>query len=79
MTMATTIQLEEKVKNKLEEMKIQPRETYNKVIERLINICTEDEEELSPQAIKGIELALEDIKKGRVYSTKEVKKRLGIK
>ena len=76
--MVTTIQLEERIKNKLEEMKIHPRETYSKVIERLVNLSME-EEELSPQTIKNIEQALEDIKKGRVYSTKEVKKKLGIK
>jgi len=76
--MVTTIQLEEKVKSKLEEMKMHSRETYNKVIERLIKSSME-EEELSPQTIKNIELALEDVKKGRVHSTKEMKKKLGIK
>jgi len=76
--MVTTIQLDEKIRNKLEEMKVHPRETYNRVIERLIKISME-EEELSPQTIKNIELALEDVKKGRVYSTEEVKKKLGIK
>ncbi len=75
--MVTTIQIEERIKHKLEEMKVYPRETYNKVIERLIKVGVE-ETELSPQAIKNIELALEDIKKGRVYSTKEVKRRLKI-
>lgn len=34
---------------------------------------------LNPQAIKSIGSALEDIKKGKVYSTKEVKKKLGLK
>jgi len=76
--MATTIQLDEEIKSKLEEMKIHPRETYNKVIERLIK-SSEEEEELSPQTIKNIESALEDVKRGRVYSTKEVKKKLGMK
>lgn len=78
MTMVTTIQLEERVKNKLEEMKLYPRETYSSIIERLIQLYAE-EEELSPQTIKNIERALEDVKKGRVHSTKEVKKRLRIK
>jgi len=76
--MITTIQLEEKVKEKLDMMKIHPRETYSKVIERLV----EDdviEDELSPEAIKRIEKSLDDIKKGRTYSMKEVKKRLGIR
>jgi len=76
--MVTTIQLEEKIRDRLESMKIHPRETYNKVIERLIK-NSEEEEELSPQTIKNIEMALEDVKSGRVYSTKEVRKRLGTK
>ena len=75
--MVTTIQLEERIKDKLEEIKIHPRETYSRVIERLIRNDMEDE--LSPQSIRNIEVALEDIKKGRLHSTKEVKKRLGIK
>jgi predicted transcriptional regulator len=76
--MVTTIQLEERIKNRLEEIKIDPRETYNKVIERLIQLSKE-EEELNPKTIRNIEQALEDVKRGRVYSTHEVKKKLGIK
>ena len=78
MTMVTTIQLHEKIKHKLEGLKIHPRETYNEVIERLIRRGVE-EEELSPQAMRNIEAALEDVKKGRLYSTNEVKKKLGIR
>jgi predicted transcriptional regulator len=76
--MATTIQLEEKTKEKLERMKIFPRETYNEVIIRLV-LTSQEETELSEQTIKNIERALEDVKKGRLYSTKEVRKELGIK
>lgn len=76
--MATTIQLEERIKNRLEKMKIHPREPYSKVIERLMQVSVE-EEELSPKTLKNIEKALEDVKRGRVYSTKDVKKKLGIK
>lgn len=72
--MATTIQLEERIKTKLDKMKLHPRETYNKVIERLLHNTAE--EELSPQTIRGIESALNDIKNNRLYSTAEVKKRL---
>ena len=75
--MVTTIQLEERVKHKLEELKIHPREPYNQVIERLIEISKE--EELSLQTIKNIKQALEDIKHGRVYSTSRVRKKLGIR
>jgi len=76
--MVTTIQLEQKTKKELERMKIFPRETYNEVIIRLV-LTSREETELSEQTIKNIEKALEDVKKGRLYSTKEAKKELGIK
>jgi len=76
--MVTTIQLEEKTKEKLERMKLFPRETYNEVIIRLV-LTSQEETELGEQTIKNIEKALEDVKKGRLYSTKEVRKELGIK
>ena len=78
MAMATTIQIEERIKCKLVELKIHPREPYSRVIERLIKYSGE-EGELSPETIKNIERALGDVKKGRTYSTEEVKKKLGIK
>ena len=62
----------------MEEIKIHPRETYSKVIERLIKHSSE-EGELSPETIKNIERALSDVKKGKVCSTIEAKKKLGIK
>ncbi len=70
--MVTTIQLEERIKNKLNELKLHPHKPYNKVIERLIHNASEDE--LSPQTIKEIESALKDIKNKKLYSTAEVKK-----
>ena len=76
--MVTTIQLEEKTKERLERMKLFPRETYNEVIIRLV-LTSREETELSEQTIKNIEKALEDVKKGKLYSTKEVRKELGIK
>ncbi|MEW6222351.1 MAG: hypothetical protein AB1476_03400 [Candidatus Hadarchaeota archaeon] len=76
--MATTIQVEERVRAKLEEIKMHPREPYSRVIERLITYCGE-EGELSPETIKNIETALEDVKKGRTYSTKDAKRKLGIR
>lgn len=78
--MVTTIQLEEKIKQRLDELKNHPRETYNEVLKRLVKIATEESEgELSPQTIKNIQKSLEDIKAGRVSSHKEVKRRLGLK
>ena len=78
--MVTTIQLEEKIKQQLDELKNHPRETYNEVLKRLVKIATEEAEgELSPQTIKNIQKSLEDVKAGRVSSHKEVKKRLALK
>ena len=78
--MVTTIQLEEKIKQRLDELKNHPRETYNEVLKRLVKIATEGSEgELSPQTIKNIQKSLEDIKAGRVSSHEEVKRRLRLK
>lgn len=76
--MATTIQLDKKVRDKLKELKLHPGESYNKVVERLISIKT-DEGELSEETIKDIERSLEDIKAGKTLSMKQVKQRLKIK
>jgi predicted transcriptional regulator len=76
--MGTTIQLDKKVRDKLKELKLHPNESYNKVVERLISIKT-DEGELSEETIRAIEQSLEDIKAGRTLSMNEVKQRLKIK
>lgn len=77
----TTIQVSNKVKRELEGFKDYPRETYAEVIKKLIEIAKEDEEskmELSEETLKGLKEAEEDIKKGRVYTTAQVKKELGL-
>lgn len=73
--MKTTIQVDRKVKDRLESMKAHPKESYNEIIKRLISISY-DEQELSEQTVRNIEEALEDIKRGRMYTTKQVKERL---
>ncbi len=69
----TTIQVSKKIKEALEKMKVSTRDSYNDVIEQLI----EDAQELSDQAIKDLEEALEDQKNGRILSHEEVGKRMG--
>jgi hypothetical protein len=76
--MGTTIQLDKSVRDRLKELKLYPGESYNKVVERLISIKT-DEGELSEATIREIEQSLEDIKAGRTLSMKDVKQRLEIK
>lgn len=74
----TTIQIRKVLKMKLEELKVYPNETMDQLIERLADSKT-DYEPLSREEIKGIEEGLADIKAGRVYTTKQMKKELGIK
>lgn len=78
MATTTTIQVDEETKKMLERMKMFPRETYNQVIERLARKEAE-EETLSPETVRNIEESLKDIKAGRVYTTEEVRKKLGLK
>lgn len=68
--MPTTIQISDNVKQKLDKMKIFERETYNGVIENMI----EDNLELNDKTKKEIEEA----RKGRTFSHEEVRKMLGL-
>lgn len=77
--MPTSIQIEKEVKERLDKFKNHPRETYNEVLARMIRIMSEEDAELSPKTIKNIEKSLAEIKAGKVYSHKDVKKRLGLK
>lgn len=68
--MATTIQISDNVRNILERMKMMERETYNDVIERMI----EDDRKLSKETLLAIEQARKDPK---IISSEEARKRLG--
>ena len=75
--MKTTIQVSRKVKELLDELKLHPKEPYDSVIRRLVEARI-DWEPLSEEDIKRIEEALEDVRAGRVYTTEEVRRELGI-
>lgn len=77
MAATTTICLEPKVKEMLNGLKTHKEESYNSVIERIVNMAY-DSEPLTNSEIKGIEESLKDIKAGRYYSEDEAKKMLGI-
>ncbi len=74
----TTIQIRKELKKKLEELKVYPNETMDQLIERLADNKI-DHEPLSDDDIKDIEEGLADIKAGRIYTTKQLKKKLGLK
>ena len=89
--MVTTIQIDEKLKSKLDALKIHYRETYNDLIQRLIENCSPQEMERESliatievlsdvTTMKNIKEALERIENGD-YGTpiNEVRKELGIK
>ncbi|MFA4960668.1 MAG: hypothetical protein WC548_03305 [Candidatus Pacearchaeota archaeon] len=72
--MATTIQISDKIKMILDRKKMIERETYNDVIERML----EDEVEVNEQTKKEIEEAMKRVKSGKFLTQEEVEKKLGI-
>jgi len=68
--MSTTIQISDNIRQTLEKMKLFQRESYNEVIERMV----EDNLELNEKTKKEIEEA----KRGKSISHAEVKKRFGL-
>ena len=73
--MATTIQVSDKIKHTLDKMKLFDRETYNEIIERMI----EDEMEVNEQTKKDIEEARKRIKEGKFFTQKQVEEELGLR
>lgn len=74
----TTIQIDLKVRKKLDGLKVYSGEPLNSVIERLANMAF-DEEPLSDKDIEDIKIALDEARKGNTYSTKELRKKIGLK
>jgi predicted transcriptional regulator len=74
----STIKISKKIKDDLRKQMNHPRETYEEVIARLLKITQEDDM-LSKVVIKNIEEGVADIKAGRVYTSEQVKKKLGLK
>jgi len=85
--MVTTIQIDEKLKARLDDMKVHHRETYNELIFRLVNGCSPKEadreslietiEVLSdPEMMAGIARGLRDFKERRFKSFEQIKKEM---
>ncbi len=68
----TTIQLSKEMKKTLEGMKLHPRESYEEVIDRLL----EDLRELNEQTKREIEQAIREIKAGRYRTHDQLKAEL---
>ena len=69
----TTIQINEEIRNRLTELKMSSRDTYNDVLERIL----EDFEELSEETKLSIEESRKQIKEGKFKTHEEVKAQLG--
>lgn len=85
--MVTTIQIDNELKERLNCLKIHPRESYNDLISRLVDSYSpevasresliETLEILSdPEIMRGIARGLEDIKVGRVKTLDQISKEL---
>ena len=74
---SSCLRVDPETKARLDDLKVHPKESYNDVIDRLVDSFIDDEP-LSDEEIQGIEEALEDLKKGRHYTHTQVKKELGI-
>lgn len=72
----TTVQLRKETKEKLNALKIHPRETYDELIDRLADAAY-DEEPLSPDEIEDIRESEGDIGSGRVRNLRDILKDLG--
>jgi predicted transcriptional regulator len=70
---ATTIQLSKELKRTLGGMKLHPRESYEEVLERLL----EDLRELNAETKKEIEQAIREIKAGKYRTHDQLKAELG--
>jgi len=73
--METTIKISREVKDMLDKMKIHSRETYNDIIELMV----EDNLELNAKTKKEIEEARKSIAKGEFHSQEDVERMFGLR
>lgn len=72
----TTVQLRPETKDKLDNLKLHPRETYDDLINRLADAAYDDET-LSDEEIEDIRASEKDIQAGRIRSLRDIMKDLG--
>ena len=72
--MTTTIQIKDSTKLALNKMKVFKNESYDDVLEKLI----EDVQELNDETKKEIEFALKEIEKGNYITHENLAKEMGL-
>ncbi len=72
----TTIQINFETLERLKSLKHSERQSYDELLNNLINNC--EEESLSEEEIEDIKIALENVKRGKVKPIEQVARELGI-
>lgn len=72
----TTIQINFETLERLKALKNFERQSYDEIVNRLIDNC--EEESLSEEEIEDIKIALENVKRGKVKPIEQVARELGI-
>jgi len=78
MAACVNVRIEPATKALLDDLKVHSRETYADVIARLARQAMDDEP-LTPEEEADIAESLEDIRAGRVLSTGQLKRELGLR
>ena len=76
MAEVTTVRMRTDTKALLDDLKLNPRETYDDVVRRLAESAYDDEP-MTPDEIEAMEEGIADIKAGRIRSLRDVMKDLG--
>jgi len=71
MSSITTIKIERDLRDRLNTLKTHPRQSYNEVIRRLVDMATDDEP-LSDETLERIEVALKNLRAGRYVTEEEI-------
>ena len=78
MTRPTTIQLSQGTRRRIARHKAHARQPYEDVINRALDLLEEDDLEISPAFRDRIAAGRRDVKAGRVYTTAQLMKELGL-
>ena len=73
----TTIQIQTATRARLEDLKVHPRETYDEVVNRLLDTAY-DSEPLREETLRKIEMGIRDIRQGKTRTLEEIAQELGI-
>jgi hypothetical protein len=76
MPQVTSVRMRTDTKALLDDLKLNPRETYDDVVRRLAEAAYDDEP-LTPEEIKAMEEGIADLKEGRSRSLEEIMRELG--